>query len=395
MPKSRQKALPSAKPPEIRDIVQGHANLAVNGERRRWPRQPTATEEESPASSPALQPLRFSTRDLASRNQFEAWQAYLAPLIDIKLPDGASEETGFPADHIAWNLGGMLIVQQQVPSHSYSRSLAKLRANSIDHWHVVLLRTGKSWTEVDGRVSEGGPGKLELRSLGHPFRGRTTDAQSLSLYLPREMFSGKIATQNIKANTVLLGTYTNLLIEYCENIEAKLPNLTATDLPLVVQTTRDMILTCLSSSTEHCGNAEPPANSALIERVRRFVQRNLNSTNLTPNTLCRELGISRTRLYQLLEPSGGVFHYIQKRRLLSAHAALSDSANRQRIVEIAAAVGFTSAAHFSRAFSKEFGYSPREARNVAVAPYVAHAVAPLETTDRALSFGDWLKSLGH
>ncbi|CAN7280734.1 helix-turn-helix domain-containing protein [Phyllobacterium sp. LjRoot231] len=386
---------PPPSPVERQDDVQGNNGLPAQAERRRWPRQSKTTQEASSPSPPALEPLQFSTRDLGLNDQFAAWQAYLSPLVDVKLPDGSSQEAGFPADHTAWNLGSMLVVQQHAPSHSYLRSPAKLRSNTIDHWHVVVLRTGRTWTEVDGHVCEGEPGKVELRSLGYPFRGRTTGSQSLSFYLPRELFSDTAAGNDIKNNTTLSGNYTNLLIEYLDSIEAKLASLTVRDLPQVVQTIRDMIVTCISSSAEYSGTTESQGHLALMERVRRFVQRNLNSSDLTPDTLCRELGISRTRLYQLFEPSGGVLHYIQKRRLLSAHAALSNSANRQQIIEIAAAVGFTSAAHFSRAFSKEFGYSPREARNVAVPPYFAHAVAPTEVVDTAHSFDEWLKSLGH
>lgn len=364
-------------------------------ERRRWPRLQINDTEPSPALPPALEPLKFSTRALALQDQFAAWQAYLEPLVEITLPDVSSDETGFPADHTAWNLGSMLIVQQYAPPHSYIRSSAKLRSNSIDHWHLALLRSGRAWTEIDGHVSEGAPGKLELRSLGHPFRGRATDSHSLSFYLPRELFSEAGITNEIKNNTILSGNYANLLIEYLDGIEVKLPTLTAADIPQVVRTTRDMIITCLSSSAEYAATAEPQGSFALMERVRRFIQHNLSSPDLTPDTLCRELGISRSRLYQLFEPSGGVLHYVQKRRLLAAHAALSNTGNRQQIVEIAAAVGYTSAAHFSRAFSKEFGYSPREARNVAVPPYFAHAVPLVELTDSNQSFGEWLKSLGH
>lgn len=396
LPNSPQKGQPLPVPVEKQDEEQHNTGSPAQSERRRWPRPSKANPEAAAPLPPALEPLRFSTRDLAPSDQFAAWQAYLAPLIDIRLPDGVSGDDGFPAEHTAWNLGSMLIVRQNAPSHSYVRSAAKLRSNSIDHWHVLLLRTGRSWTEVDGNVSEGVPGKVELRSLGHPFRGRTTDTQSLSFYLPRELFFDTGAGNEIRNNTILSGTYTNLLIDYLDSIEAKLAILTAKDLPQVVQTTRDMLLTCLSSSADNSGAVEPQGNLALMERIRRFVQRNLNSSDLTPDTLCRELGISRSRLYQLFEPSGGVLHYIQKRRLLSAHAALSNAANRQQIIEIATAVGFSSAAHFSRAFSKEFGYSPREARNVAVPPYFAHAVPPVEIIDsRAHAFGEWLKSLGH
>ena len=87
---------------------------------------------------------------------------------------------------------------------------------------------------------------------------------------------------------------------------------------------------------------------ALTERVRRFVESNLASDDLTAEQICRELGISRTRLYQVFEQEGGVHHYIQRRRLLSAHAALSDPSTREQIVDIAFAVGFSSAAHFSK-----------------------------------------------
>jgi AraC-like DNA-binding protein len=156
-----------------------------------------------------------------------------------------------------------------------------------------------------------------------------------------------------------------------------------------------MILTCVSSLAIESTVSEQHSNWALMERIRRFVQRNLMSPDLTTERLCRELGISRTRLYQVLELDGGVHHYIQRRRLLSAHAALSDLTNRQQIIDIAFAVGFSSAAHFSRAFSKEFGYSPREARNLTVPPYLGHIVAPISEIDGDQSFDKWLRILGH
>jgi len=395
LPDSPQNGHSPPVPVERQSDGQLNAHPISQVERRRWPRSSDTGLDANPPLPPALEPLRFSTRDLALGDQFAAWQAYLAPLIDVRLPDGVSAEAGFPADHTAWNLGSMLVVQQSVPAHSYARSAAKLRSNSIDHWHIVLLRTGRSWTEVDGKVSEGGPGKVELRSLGHPFRGRATDTQSLSFYMPRELFLDTAVVNDIKNNMVFSDTYINLLIDYLGSIETKLTSMTAPDLPRVVQSTRDMLVTCLSSPTGNTGPEKPQSNLALMERVRRFVQRNLSSQNLTPDTICRELGISRTRLYQLFESSGGVLHYIQKRRLFSAHVALSDSVNRQQILEIATAVGFTSAAHFSRAFSKEFGYTPREARNIAAPPFLARAVSPVDMKDSSNPFGNWLNSLGH
>jgi AraC-like DNA-binding protein len=359
-------------------------------ERRRWPRE--LQKEVGLSLSPTLEPLSFSTRDVAPEHQFAAWQAHVAPLVEVKLPDGVTLNDGFAADHTAWNLGSMLIVQQHTAGHSYVRSAAKLRSSSIDHWYIVLPRTGRSWTEVNGSVAESQPGRVEFRSLGHPFRGRMTESDSLILYLPRDLFADAAAL-DAKNNSILSGNLANLLTDFVNGIETRLRSLTTDDVPRVVHATRDTILASLSPSAERAAAVEQLANVALMERARRYIQRNLGSSDLTADALCRELGVSRTRLYQLYEPSGGVLHYIQRRRLLSAHAALSDPANRQRIVDIAEAVGFSSAANFSRAFSNEFGYSPREARNATAPASHAYAIS-LAEREQTPSFEGWLKMLG-
>lgn len=362
-------------------------------ERRRWSREDQPRNEAAPSFAPALEPLSFSTLELAPGDQFAAWQAQMAPLVEVRLPDDKSLDDGFPADHTAWNLGGVLIVQQRAPAHSYMRSAAKLRSSSIDHWYIVLPRSGRSWTEVDRRVAENQPGNLEIRSLGYPFRGRVTDSESLFLYLPRDLFSDAASTLDAKNNTIMSGNFANLFADYVNSIEARLRSLTAEDLPRIVHATRSMIIACLAPPAEHAAAAEQLASVALMERARRYVQTNLDAAHLAPDSMCRALGVSRSRLYQLFEPSGGVLHYIQSRRLLAAHLALSDPADSRRIVDIAEAFGFSSAANFSRAFSKEFGYSPREGRSTVVLPRPAHSVSLAEHV-KASSFEGWLKALG-
>ncbi|MER9203959.1 helix-turn-helix domain-containing protein [Mesorhizobium sp. M0145] len=369
------------------------ARQALERDRRRWPREAQPYNEGAPSLAPALEPLPFSTLELAPEDQFAAWQAHMAPLVEVRLPDDKSLDDGFPADHTAWNLDGMLIVQQRAPAHSYMRSAAKLRSSSIDHWYIALPRTGRSWTEVDRRVAENQPGKLEIRSLGYPFRGRTTDSESLFVYLPRDLFADAAATLDAKNNSILSGNFANLLLDYVNSIEARLRSLTADDLPRIVHATRSMIIACLGPPAEQVAAAELLTSVALMERARRYVHHNLDAAHLTPDSMCRALGVSRSRLYQLFEPSGGVLHYIQSRRLLAAHIALSDPADSRRIVEIAEAFGFSSAANFSRAFSKEFGYSPREGRSTVVLPRPANSVS-LAGQEKASSFEDWLKALG-
>ncbi|WP_027991541.1 helix-turn-helix domain-containing protein [Sinorhizobium meliloti] len=359
-------------------------------ERRRWPRDPTARKDRLAERSPALVPSRFSTRDLPPQEQFRSWRAHMAPLVDVRLPDGVSEEDGFPAELTGWHLGDLLIVQQVTPAHSYERSQTMLRSSPIDHWNVGLFRSGQSWTEADRRVTETGPGEFFFRSLGYPYRGRMTDAASILLFMPYELLAddaGKLEGAN---NSVLFGSLADLLANYINGMEENLGNITVEEVPRIVRTIRDMVVACVAAVRPDAGGSQ--AKMGVMERAHRYIHLNLNSGDLTPEAICRELGISRTRLYQLFEPSGGVLNYIRRRRLLQAYAELSDPTNNRPIAEIAEAAGFDLAANFTRAFSHEFGASPREIRKAAATERLATPVAPRER-DRGATIGDWLKSV--
>jgi AraC-like DNA-binding protein len=103
------------------------------------------------------------------------------------------------------------------------------------------------------------------------------------------------------------------------------------------------------------------------ERVRQAVRRHLRTPTLGPKNLSRLVGMSRSNLYRLFEDIGGVARYIQRQRLLEAHAILSDPATTQSISAIAEDLCFADASSFSRTFKREFGYSPSEARSAALA----------------------------
>jgi len=358
-------------------------------ERRRWPRDEAADAAVVSGASPVLSPLKFSTQGLPKPEQFDAWKALMEPLVDVRLPDEVSLKDGFSADHTAWNLGSVLLVQQRVDAHSYARSAAKLRASPIDHWCVGILRSGRTWTEVDGQVARNDPGKAEFRTLGHTFRGRTINAESVILYIPRDLFGDASGSLDAANNSVFSGNLAHLLLEYVASLEDSLKGLVAEDLPGVIRTLRDMVTLCLSSADR---KGSEQHGIGLMERARRYIHQHIASPDLTPESLSHELGVSRTRLYQLFEPSGGVSHYIRKRRLLAAHAALSNPANQQRILEIAEAAGFDTPANFSRAFRLEFGYSPREARDLAGTEHSSQFSTHREETTE--SFRGWLAALG-
>ena len=100
-------------------------------------------------------------------------------------------------------------------------------------------------------------------------------------------------------------------------------------------------------------------DTSMFNRVVLHIERNIESQELSPQSICRHVGISRSQLYRLFVDAGGVANYIRLCRLMKARAELT-SASRQRIANVAYKYGFTSHAHFSRVFKQYFGYTPWE-----------------------------------
>ncbi len=91
------------------------------------------------------------------------------------------------------------------------------------------------------------------------------------------------------------------------------------------------------------------------------IDRTLKDSDLTPESLARRIGVSRSTLYNAFREDGGVWQQIRARRLDSAFAALRGRGrSRVSVQQIAYDNGFVSDSHFSRAFLARFGIRPGE-----------------------------------
>jgi AraC-like DNA-binding protein len=101
-------------------------------------------------------------------------------------------------------------------------------------------------------------------------------------------------------------------------------------------------------------------SNSLLRRAMALIDMELATFNT--DAFASRLGVSRRYLDGLFSQTGRTLHqYVWERRLQLASDRLrrSDSSS---ITNIAHAVGFKDSAHFSRAFRKRFGTSPRQWR---------------------------------
>jgi AraC family transcriptional activator of tynA and feaB len=105
------------------------------------------------------------------------------------------------------------------------------------------------------------------------------------------------------------------------------------------------------------------ARAAMRAEVTRYVRRHLQDPDLAPATIARAYAISVRTLYALFEDTeASVAGLIRSGRLARCLEDLRQP-NSGSVTEIAFRWGFCDAAHFSRAFKREYGITPSEVRH--------------------------------
>ena len=131
-----------------------------------------------------------------------------------------------------------------------------------------------------------------------------------------------------------------------------------------------MIAACFQSSAETAdarADRDRPDDASAHPAPYRG---HLDSPALQAEALCGQFRISRSQLYRLFEPLGGVAHYIQEQRVTRACAELCNPAHdHRRIYEIAFALGFR-ARRISAGLPLDLRASPSDVRGRAQATRV-------------------------
>jgi AraC-like DNA-binding protein len=306
----------------------------------------------------------FSTRSLPAADQLEAWRGWFDTVFDVT--PGQSAVAGFHAESCIWTLDGFAISRVSAPPLKASRTNAHIRRNPVDHWIITLgnASTGIEMPDASMVVPERLPFVL---SLGHEFVSERSDDDRLQLYLARDSFRDLSPLLDAAQGKILNTPLGQLLVDYMLLLERSLPNLSADDLSLLKGALGAMIGACILPSADRVAMADSQIKLTRLEKVRQTIRKHLRSPSLGTDRLCRDVGVSRSQLYRLLEGEGGVARYIQRQRLLEAYATLSGASGKMPLATLANDLCFADASSFSRAFRHEFGVRPSDVRGNACA----------------------------
>lgn len=338
----------------------------------------------------------FTTADLAPRDRFQAWRKTIEVLFESAPPKRPSLSP-FSATLTAFHFGVFLLCHSQIDAGRYRRSARRLQWDDVDHFVLSLCLRGSVVFGRNGAF----PARLRPLDIGILDLSASADiliaqGEAISLILPRTAMPPSVAGPSPRPGWVLLresplGAFLGRLMVGLIAAAPRLGMHEATALALGLPA---VVASCLGADPRCQPEGSRTARADIGRQLRLHIEKNLHLETLGSTKLMADLHLSRSQLYRQFEKTGGVGHYIRRRRLRRCLLTLCSPLHAdQRIADIAYDMGFTDEAHFSRLFRQTFGVSPRAARAAARRGDGAVLAALVPSPPDSSRFADWIVTL--
>jgi AraC-like DNA-binding protein len=334
----------------------GHASFA----QRLRPRTDFLT---SPATSAAL-PRQTMRVAAGSARDFELWRWAVAPMFEIDAAK-SQDRSSYRVQSDGYYYDEMPISATHAAATSYDRPSRVIAKAGLDNVLLSIYEDRDYLICADGQERTIRAGDIVALDLSRPSRITAPEAASITVIVPRHLLSNLSANLDDSHGLVLpKGSPLNaLLASHMRELLIQAPRLDRVAGLAVTRATAALAAACLGTAEEGRVPASSSIRTAVLRLIRQAIDENLGNPELGPDFLARRFALSRARLYRMFEPLGGVKSYIQQRRLMRAHQAISDPAFfHESITTLAERYGFMDKSAFSRAYRALYGVSPSESR---------------------------------
>jgi AraC-like DNA-binding protein len=294
--------------------------------------------------------ISFDTQLFESSKRLEAFSTLIQSLYECwplgDAQDLSVQVTGHRVDDLVFN-------QVSFSPMFFRRSERYLRASRADFLVLEAQLSGEQYLQMDAGQMRLQPRHIHLRDWACTFEAETTGMNLWSVAIPRNRlrFSSVLSPEN----PVITWSMERPDGRMLALLWGELFNSMSTEPAVEVENLSQSFLTFLNSLL---GHQEPKAGGTTLAALQQFLILRLR-TNVGVADLCEHFHISRSTVYRLFEPLGGVARFIRQARLERCHLELRRSNPKlTRINSVAVSWGFTDASMFSRCFRSYFGESP-------------------------------------
>ena len=338
---------------------------------------------------------RFSSADFPVDDRFEIWRNTTKNVHDLS-PATNLSRTELIVDTTVWNVGGAVIARGFYSAQQRDRSLAIIRRSDLDNYRVTLpLRGGATLVDAeDGRRSFSS-GTLFVTDLARVDRQDAAAGENIMLFLNREsvdaLLPQPLRMHGYAPQGALASLFRDHLVGLADALRrGKVSNATT---PALAQATLHLFSAAIRGAPPLDKEGKAAVSGALRRCMMRYVDEHLLDPNLSLDSLCRTFRVSRTTLYRLFKPLGGVAAHLQTRRLACIHAALSAPAYYHHLGRLAETYGFVSQSHMSNAYRTLYGVNPSETRSQGLEPIKCDVSRSIAGGESGMQFVRWLRGI--
>lgn len=259
-----------------------------------------------------------------------------------------------------FQLPDAVLFRASAPGHSMHRGPKEIALGG-DQIMMAVQIAGQVTNVSAGRHHTLSPGDIAFYDQLQGYDSSTTDFDMMALMVARDRVPPLFAAPTVHGAVLPAASgVARLLFRTLETLLDTAEDMTLAELDAAIDAAFVMAGGALRVPLEREGMLGYGAGDAQIDKAMAYIDRNIENPNLTPAHLEEHLRLSRSSLYRLFEPLGGVGAFILRRRLdRGMKALLTGIASKPSLRKIADSYGCRSEAHFSRAFRSRFGIAPR------------------------------------
>ncbi|CAA2105257.1 Transcriptional activator FeaR [Methylobacterium bullatum] len=295
----------------------------------------------------------LTTSGLPLDEAFERWRTLLAPMYAVSrttpsapLPFGTN---------ITYQIRDLVTQRSLLSTQRLQRDLKRVEAGP-DHYMVQLYRSGRFQGAVAGKPISASAGTVTLIGRRKLLDGMIDRADVVGIAVPCARLHGL----PLEGHDMLFDAARNrLLAARLRDIYRRLPTTRPDEAPALADEFVAFLRRLLDPSRAKDVLDGRDLDGGLMALARIIVQENLSRSDLSPEFIAGQMRVSRSTLYRLFEPEGGVMHVVQDERLKAVRNALADPMETRTLARLAEIFGFSSASQFSRSFRNRFGTPPQ------------------------------------
>ena len=306
------------------------------------------------------------TSSVAPVEGFDLWESAVSSTF-VQLEVKPVGDEPFRGEVVSQSLGDVQVARVTADAHHVARTKRTIAQADCDQYKLSLQVRGYCRITQDSRETVLSPGDMTIYDCSRAYTLAFDDTfQQLVFMFPRARLTyspedmAKITATRVSGHHGMGSLVSPFLMQLAQTVDAGEISYNQRLSDNVI----DLVTTMFGTHLDLPVIESETLSQSRLRTVQQWIERNLNSDRLDPESIAAANHISVRYVHKLFHDAGtSVSRWVKERRLERCRQDLLDPRlSHQTVSVIASRWGFYDAASFSRSFKQAYGASPREFR---------------------------------